>query len=122
LAVGIWIELSTVAWVVDNLLRRSLCCGHCRHTRTKAPSSANLDTGVLLGINQQPVERSAPLRGLVFNGHNSCSWCICLRERFTMNSSAEAAEPSSGGRPFTSNQLKGLRIPELSCCAHRAGV
>src|SRR6478609_8472262 len=31
LAVGVWIELSAVAGVVDNLLRRNLCCGHCRH-------------------------------------------------------------------------------------------
>src|SRR5258705_8865937 len=31
LAVGVWIELSTVAWVVDNLLRRNLCCCHCSH-------------------------------------------------------------------------------------------
>src|SRR5258705_13334047 len=31
LAVGVWIELSTVAGVVDNLLRRNLRCGHCRH-------------------------------------------------------------------------------------------
>src|SRR5258707_14374475 len=46
LAVGVWIELSTVAGVVDNLLRRNLRCGHCRH-EAKAPSSANLDTGVL---------------------------------------------------------------------------
>src|SRR5258705_7700721 len=31
LAVGVWIELSAVAGVVDNLLRRNLRCGHCRH-------------------------------------------------------------------------------------------
>src|SRR5216684_7573027 len=31
LAVGVWIELSAVAGVVDDLLRRNLRCGHCRH-------------------------------------------------------------------------------------------
>src|SRR6266852_1331599 len=30
LAVGVWIELSAVAGVVDNLLRRHRGCGHCR--------------------------------------------------------------------------------------------
>src|SRR5438876_10451417 len=33
LAVGVWIELSAVAGVIDNLLRRYLRCGHCRHER-----------------------------------------------------------------------------------------
>src|SRR5437899_5679426 len=28
---GVWIELSAVAGVIDNLLRRNLRCGHCRH-------------------------------------------------------------------------------------------
>src|SRR5258705_13883974 len=31
LAVGVWIELSAVAGVVDNLLRRDRGCGHCGH-------------------------------------------------------------------------------------------
>src|SRR6267154_1903260 len=31
LAVGVWIELSAVTGVVDNLLRRDRGCGHCGH-------------------------------------------------------------------------------------------
>src|SRR5438034_9708015 len=43
LAVGVWIELSAVAGVVDNLLRRHRVAA-IADTRAKAPNSANFIT------------------------------------------------------------------------------
>src|SRR5436305_12005831 len=51
LAVGVWIELSAVAGVVDNLLRHHWGCSHCRH-ESQSSQSREFRHDVLLDWNR----------------------------------------------------------------------